>query len=87
MSTMHGKNDLKCDKHGVDLECMPGCSAHRSNWYCPVCVKYEDLTIPPTEAETAALLNDINMLPEGKRILRKLLYQRDRLLKNKQRGE
>ena len=28
---------LKCSKHGTDLECMGGCSAHRDNWYCPKC--------------------------------------------------
>lgn len=28
----------KCDKHGVLLECIGGCSAHWDNWYCPVCL-------------------------------------------------
>ena len=28
---------LKCSKHGTDLECMGGCSAHPDNWYCPKC--------------------------------------------------
>ena len=38
--------------------------------------------IPTTEIETARLLNDINMLPEGKDILRRLLFQRDILIAN-----
>ena len=28
---------LVCEIHKVNLECMGGCSAHRSNWYCPEC--------------------------------------------------
>ena len=30
---------LKCEKHNKDMECMAGCSAHHSNWYCTECEK------------------------------------------------
>jgi len=36
-----------------------------------------DLKTPPTEIEIASLLNDENMLPTGRDILRRLVYQRD----------
>jgi len=26
-----------CPIHKIPLSCMGGCSAHRSNWYCPEC--------------------------------------------------
>ena len=41
------------------------------------------LNEPPTEIEIASLLNDINMLPAGRDILRRLIYQRDMLLMGK----
>ena len=41
------------------------------------------LNEPPTEIEIASLLNDPNMLPAGRDILRRLIYQRDMLLVNK----
>jgi len=40
----------------------------------------EKLSEPPIEAEIAALLNDEAMLPEGRDILRRLVFQRDGLL-------
>lgn len=27
----------KCDKHGVEMECLAGHSGHPDNWYCPAC--------------------------------------------------
>lgn len=30
-------NELFCAKHGIHKECMGGCSAHISNWYCSLC--------------------------------------------------
>lgn len=26
-----------CKIHKVDMECLGGRNAHRSNWYCPMC--------------------------------------------------
>jgi len=34
-------SELKCKKHGIELSCMGGRSAHRSNWYCVECDKEE----------------------------------------------
>lgn len=28
---------MKCEKHGIDKECLAGESAHPSNWYCSKC--------------------------------------------------
>lgn len=28
---------MKCAKHNRSMECLAGCSAHPSNWYCPEC--------------------------------------------------
>lgn len=29
--------NLRCGKHNIALESLGGESAHRSNWYCPIC--------------------------------------------------
>lgn len=35
----------KCHKHNADRECLAGCSAHPSNWYCPECAHEDEITI------------------------------------------
>ena len=33
---------MECETCGAKLKCMAGCSAHRSNWYCPECDKEDN---------------------------------------------
>lgn len=48
--------NLRCDKHGIELECLGGCSAHRDNWYCPKCDKEKVMS---DKVELAKEITDI----------------------------